>query len=92
MVRMPNIATTRSSGSTAKPSNARRSGGVSGTVFYSKKINDDLFFTTTAENALSQKENVATLWHINAKGDCKNLASFEKDLWHNGLFMFGRIH
>ncbi|MEO6655846.1 MAG: hypothetical protein ABIO36_07150 [Pyrinomonadaceae bacterium] len=67
-------------------------GDVSGTVFYSKKIGKDLFFTTTAENSPSQKENIAALWHINADGECNRLASFEKDGWHGGLFMFGTIH
>ena len=67
-------------------------GEVNGTVFYSKKISNDLFFTTTAENAPSQKENVAMLWHIGPDGKCSNLATFEKDRWHPGLFMFGTIH
>ena len=39
-------------------------GEVSGTVFFSKKLGDDLFFTTTAENAPSQIENVAAIWHV----------------------------
>lgn len=67
-------------------------GEVSGTVFYAKKIGEDLFFTTTAENAPSQKENVAALWHVSPDGKCAKLASYRKDLWHGGLFMFGTIH
>ncbi|MEJ7849623.1 MAG: hypothetical protein WKF92_16185 [Pyrinomonadaceae bacterium] len=67
-------------------------GCVSGTVFYSKKIGDDLFFTTTAENAPMQKENVAALWHVDANENCEMLASFKKDLWHHTLFQFGTIH
>lgn len=67
-------------------------GEVNGTVFYSKSIGKDLFFTTTAENAPSQKENVAALWLASAEGVCENLVSFEKDLWPGGLFMFGTIH
>jgi hypothetical protein len=67
-------------------------GEVSGTVFYSKKIGDDLFFTTTAEGAPSQKENVAALWHVGPQGDLTELAKFPKDRWHKGLFMFGTIH
>ncbi len=65
---------------------------VDGTVFYSKAIGDDLFFTTTAENAPSQKENVAALWHLDQEGKCTKLASFAKDIWHPTLFMFGTIH
>lgn len=67
-------------------------GDVSGTVFYSKKLGDDLFFTTTAENAPSQKENVAAVWHVSQDSHCFKLASYEKDPWHGGLFMFGTIH
>lgn len=65
---------------------------VSGTVFYAKKLGDDLFFTTTAENAPSQKENIAAVWHVDRSGQCSKLVSYEKDLWHGGLFMFGTIH
>lgn len=67
-------------------------GDVSGTVFYSKKIGDDLFFTTTAENAPMQKENVAALWHVDAEENCEMIVSFKKDLWHHTLFQFGTIH
>ena len=65
---------------------------VSGTVFYSKRIGDDLFFSTTAENAPSQKENVAALWHVASSGKCRELARFPKDRWNGTLFMFGTIH
>ncbi len=67
-------------------------GEVSGTVFYSKKIGADLFFTTTAENAPSQTENVAGLWHVDENDNLQNLISFKKDRWHPTLFMFGTIH
>lgn len=65
---------------------------VDGTVFYSKQLGANLFFTTTAENAPSQKENVAALWHIDEDERCRNLISFKKDRWHPTLFMFGTIH
>lgn len=67
-------------------------GEVNGTVFYSKKLGGDLFFATTAENAPSQKENVAALWHIGENETCEQLISFEKDRWHRTLFQFGTIH
>lgn len=67
-------------------------GEVNGTVFFSKRLGDDLFFTTTAENAPSQKENVAALWHIGADEKCERIASYKKDLWHKSLFQFGTIH
>lgn len=67
-------------------------GEVNGTVFYSKQIGDDLFFTTTAENAPSQTENVAALWHVDAQDNLRRLISFKKDRWHPALFMFGTIH
>ncbi len=67
-------------------------GEVSGTVFYSKQIGADLFFTTTAENAPSQTENVATLWHVDENEKLENLKTFKKDKWHPTLFMFGTIH
>jgi hypothetical protein len=67
-------------------------GEVNGTVFYSKRIGDDLFFTTTAENAPAQKENVAAVWHVDGQGNCRELIKFKKDRWHKALFMFGTIH
>lgn len=67
-------------------------GEVSGTVFYSKCIGADLFFTTTAENAPSQTENVAALWHVDAEDRLENLIQFPKDRWHPSVFMFGTIH
>lgn len=67
-------------------------GEVSGTVFYSKTLGDDLFFTTTAENAPSQKENVAAIWHIAADGVCRELIKFQKDSWHATIFQFGTVH
>ena len=67
-------------------------GEVTGTVFYSKRLGNDLFFTTTAENAPSQKENVAALWCIGTDETLENIAAFEKDRWHPTLFQFGTIH
>ncbi len=67
-------------------------GEVNGTVFYSKKIGTDLFFATTAENAPSQTENVAAVWHVDGNDNLEKLVSFKKDRWHRSLFMFGTIH
>lgn len=67
-------------------------GAVSGTVFYSKQLGHDLFFGTTAENAPSQKENVAAVWHIDASGTIDKIAEYRKDPWNAGLFLFGTIH
>ncbi len=67
-------------------------GEVNGTVFYSKKLGDELFFTTTAENALSQTENVAAIWNVNSEGKCEELVKFKKDRWHPTYFQFGTIH
>jgi hypothetical protein len=67
-------------------------GEVSGTVFFSKRIGEDLFFTTTAENAPSQTENVAAIWNVNGQGNCEQIIKFEKDFWHPTLFQFGTIH
>ncbi len=67
-------------------------GEVNGTVFYSKQMGDELFFATTAENAPSQKENVAALWNISTDGVCSKVMKFHKDSWHGTLFMFGTIH
>jgi hypothetical protein len=71
--------------------NRRSLGTVNGTVFYSKEINGNLFFTTTAENAPSQTENVAALWLVSG-GECRPIAKFKKDIWHTSLFQFGTIH
>lgn len=67
-------------------------GDVSGTVFYSKQVGKDLFFTTTAENAPAQTENVAGLWHVDAEDQLTQIAKFAKDRWHPTLFQFGTIH
>jgi len=67
-------------------------GEVDGTVFYSKQIGGELFFTTTAENAPSQKENTAAIWNVSPNGECSEIARFKKDFWHPTLFMFGTIH
>lgn len=67
-------------------------GEVNGTVFFSKQVGDSLFFTTTAENAPSQTENVAALWQIDADDNCRQIASYKKDGWHKTLFQFGTIH
>jgi hypothetical protein len=67
-------------------------GEVNGTVFYAKKLGDDLFFTTTAENAPSQTENTAAIWRVDKNGLCEKITAFEKDGWHGTLFMFGTIH
>ena len=76
-----------------RPTLERKSlGEVSGTVFHSIKMGADLFFTTTAENAPSQTENVAAVWHVDADDVLQNLIEFKKDRWHPSLFMFGKIH
>jgi hypothetical protein len=67
-------------------------GEVSGTVFYSKKLGEDLFFTTTAEDAPSQKEKVAALWHVDSAGDYREIVKFKKDSLNGTLFMWGTIH
>jgi hypothetical protein len=67
-------------------------GEVNGTVFYSKQLDGNLFFTTTAENAPSQTENVAALWRVDENDNCQKLVSFDKDSWHPTLFQFGTIH
>lgn len=67
-------------------------GEVNGTVFYSKQMNGNLFFTTTAENAPSQTENVAALWQVDENENLRKVTSFEKDSWHPTLFQFGTIH
>ena len=51
-----------------------------------------MFFATTAENAPSQIENTASLWHVDPHFKCEKLVSFPKDRWHPALFMFGTIH
>jgi hypothetical protein len=67
-------------------------GEVNGTVFYSKQLNGNLLFTTTAENAPSQTENVAALWMVDQNKKLQKLISFGKDWWHATLFQFGTIH
>lgn len=75
-----------------KTSDRRPLGNVSGTVFYSKRVGETLFFATTAENAPSQTENVAAIWTINQQDEVEEVAKLRKDRWHPTLFMFGTIH
>lgn len=66
---------------------------VDGTVYYSKKIGQWMFFATTAEKAPSQRENVASIWVVNSKTDeARKIVTFKKDVWNGTLFMFGTIH
>jgi hypothetical protein len=65
---------------------------VNGTVYYSKQIGDELFFTTSAENGPAQKASVAAIWRVSPEGVCSELATFQKDVWHGTLFQFGTIH
>jgi hypothetical protein len=67
-------------------------GEVTGTVFYSKKVGADMFFATTAENAPSQTENVAAIWHLSPDNGLTEITKFQKDRWHRILFMFGTVH
>lgn len=66
-------------------------GEVNGTVFYAKRVGEHIFFTTTAENAPAQKENVAALWCIEPNGRLVEIVKFPKDAWHGTLFQFGTI-
>ncbi len=65
---------------------------VSGTVYYSKQIGKELFFTTSAENGSARKARVAAIWTVSADGECVEIARFQKDPWHGTLFQFGTIH
>lgn len=67
-------------------------GEVSGTVFYSTMHGDEIFFSTTAENAPSQKENVAAIWSIGKESRLTEVAKFPKDRWHPTLFQFGTVY
>lgn len=66
-------------------------GEVTGTVFYSKKVGEDLFFGSTAENSPSQKENVAAIWNLDQDGCLTEVLKFKKDWWHPTLFQLGTI-
>lgn len=66
-------------------------GNVSGTVFYSLTFGGGKFFTTTAENAPSQVENVAALWRLTENDQLTRVVSYPKDRWHTILFGFGTI-
>lgn len=70
----------------------KRLGEVSGTVFYSQALNRDLFFATTAEGAPSQKENVASILHVDPSGNLSEIAKFRKDRWNGTLFGFGTVY
>jgi hypothetical protein len=65
---------------------------VNGTVYYSKRVGHDLFFTTTAENGSDLRARSAAIWNVSADGQCIEVAKFQKDVWHGTLFKFGTIH
>lgn len=75
-----------------KTGNRKNLGDVNGTVFYSKQVGATLVFATTAENAPSQTDNSAALWLTDGDSPPQCVASFAKDAWPGGLFMFGTIH
>jgi len=66
-------------------------GKVSGTVFYSRKVGDNLLFGTTAEDAPAQKENVAAIYCVDRDDNLTEVVKFPKDRWHKALFQFGTI-
>ncbi|MBK9162909.1 MAG: hypothetical protein IPM21_03215 [Acidobacteria bacterium] len=66
-------------------------GKVSGTVFYSRKVGDNLLFGTTAEDAPAQKENVAAIFSVDRDDNLTEVVKFPKDRWHKALFQFGTI-
>lgn len=75
-----------------RASGERRSlGKVSGTVFYSRKLDGPLLFGTTAENAPAQKENVAAIYMIGHDEKLIEIAKYKKDRWHRSLFQFGTL-
>jgi hypothetical protein len=65
---------------------------VNGTVYFSKQVGRDLFFTTTAENGSALKAGAAAIWSVSPEGRCVELAAFQKDAWHGTLFQFGTVH
>jgi hypothetical protein len=67
-------------------------GEIDGPVFFSTRVGKDIFVTTAAQDAPSQRQNVARLMHIDQKGQIQEIANFPKDRWHKTLFMLGTIH
>ena len=65
---------------------------VNGTVYFSKQVGRDLFFTTTAENGSALKAQAAAIWRISPEDGCVEMATFRKDVWHGSLFQFGTVH
>lgn len=65
---------------------------VNGTVYFSKRVGTELFFTTTAENGSDLKAGAAAIWRVSPEGGCAEIATFQKDAWHGTLFQFGTVH
>ena len=65
---------------------------VNGTVYFSKQVGRDLFFTTTAENGSALKAQAAAIWRISPEDGCVEMATFRKGVWHGSLFQFGTVH
>lgn len=65
---------------------------VDGPVLYSIRFGEEFLFTTSAEGAPSQADDVASLWWMTEDGRCERIVSHRKDLWHRSLFKLGAIH
>ena len=69
---------------------------IDGPVYYSRGLDDNLFFGVTAELCPSQKGTSATLWHVDPAGNVNPVFSADKDLIHSPLwsklFMHGTLH
>jgi hypothetical protein len=66
-------------------------GMVDGPVYYSQKAGDDLFFAVTAERKAGSANGAATMWHVDARGECTQVVSFTKDRWSVPVFLPGTI-
>lgn len=72
-------------------------GNIDGPVYYSYRLNNDLFFGVTAELCPGQKGSThkgrsASLWHIDKDDKIQKLLSFEKDTLPVKYFMPGTLH
>ncbi len=64
---------------------------VDGSVFHSCRIGDHMFFSTACEPSKVNRSGRASIYRVNADGQCDLLVSYAKDIWPMKLFQYGQI-
>ena len=69
--------------------NVERITPVKGPVYYSKKVGDYIFFSTTVEKGSGDQDSFARIYGLDRNLNCSELYRLEKDHFHPVLFGYG---